>query len=167
MLAVLSDNIVAILGFVIGGGLATGIAQLVKALADAKKTTSEAKKLDMTLSSETETITVATMKEAIQTMRDLAADANTSRERAERNETALRARLDALEAQNRELSHKVERLEADDRSKNRELDNQRHRIGRLENNLGTARAEAHRLAAALREVGIDPDPPVDFSIFDV
>lgn len=160
MLAAISDNIVAILGFIIGGGAATGIAQLVKALADAKKTTSEAKKLDMTLGSETETITVATMKEAIATMRDLAADANTSRERAERNEHALRARLDALEEQNRSMSEKIANLEADDRLKDR-------RITKLESNLTTARVQANHLASVLREAGIDPDPPVDFSIFDV
>lgn len=160
MLAAISDNIVAILGFVIGGGAATGIAQLVKALADAKKTTSEAKKLDMTLGSETETITVATMKEAIATMRDLAADANTSRERAERNEGALRARLDALEEQNRSMAEKIANLEADDRLKDR-------RITTLETNLTTARIQANHLSAVLREAGIDPDPPVDFSIFDV
>ena len=160
MLAVLNDNLVAIIGFIIGGGAATGLAQLVKALADAKKTRSEADKLDMTLNSETETITVATMKEAIATMRDLAADANTSRERAERNEHALRSRLDLLEAQNREMADKIAALEADDRVKDR-------RITRLESSLGSARAQAAVLANALREAGIDPDPPVDFSIFDV
>lgn len=160
MLAVLSDNLVAIIGFIIGGGAATGIAQLVKALADARKTRTEADNLHVSLTSETETITVATMKEAIATMRDLAADANTSRERAERNEIALRARLDALESQNREMSEKIAALEADDRVKDR-------RIGRLETSLTSARAQARVLANALREAGIDPDPPVDFSIFDV
>lgn len=160
MLDAISNNIVAILGFVIGGGAATGIAQLIKAMADAKKTSSEARKLDVSLGSETETITVATMKEAIATMRDLAADANTSRERAERNEIALRARLDALEAQNRDMSDKIAALEADDRLKDR-------RISRLESSLTTARIQASALATALREAGIDPDPPVDFSIFDV
>lgn len=167
MLELLNDHMGTVLSFVVGGGAATGVSQLVKATADARKTRQEAENLEVSLSAETETITVATMKEAIQTMRDLAADANTSRERAERNEIALRARLDALEAQNRELSEKVERLEADDRRKDRELLTQRDRMGRMEASLSSARAQSQRLAAALREAGIDPDPPVDYSIFEL
>lgn len=162
MIGALTEHLPTILSFVLGGGLATGSSQLIKALADSRKTRVEAEKLGHTMSAETETITVSTMKEAIQTMRDLAADANSARERAENAERATSARLTGLESTNRDLCEKVARLEQDDRVKDR-------RITALETSLGQAKDMVARLVDHIRTTGTGtgPIPTVDYSIFDV
>lgn len=162
MIAALTEHLPTILSFVLGGGLATGSSQLINALAASRKTRAEADKLGHAMSAETETITVATMKEAIQTMRDLAADANAARDRAETSERATATRLSGLEATNRDLCEKVARLEQDDRVKDR-------RISALETSLGQAKEVVARLVDHIRthDTSTGPIPTVDYSIFDV
>lgn len=146
---------------ILGGSLLVGIAQLVKAKGDAAKARAEARKLTQSLGTDQESATTTAMREAIATMRDIAADANSSRERAEAAEHMMREELAGERAANGRLWEKLRELETNMRQKER-------RIVRLEGKLTSARDIVQELAAFIQRHshGTGEIPAIDYTIFD-
>lgn len=178
MTEVLDANLQLLLSALLGGGLFTGIGQLIKARGDAKKAVAEAKTIQDASEQGTDKIAADAIRDALQAMRDLAADANSareraegaervSRERAERTEGELRNRLTSVEATNRELCGKVETLERDKNRAAELMAAQTRRITRLEGSLARAYDTVRDLVTLLRTHAPNNVPDVDYSIFDV
>lgn len=144
-----------------------GIAQFRKAKAEAHKTRVEADKLEAATGPETESISAVAMKEAVLTMRDIAADANSSRERAEKAEQMMREELQRERAEKADMARRVCALEASQREseRNREVDHRR--IERLEGRLTAARDLVEQLVAHIQaHPSTGPVPVIDYTIFD-
>lgn len=145
---------------ILGGSLLIGISQLVKSRAEAHKTRVEADQIQSTAGISAEGITTAAMREAIDTIRGIAEDANAAKDRAEASETRIRNTNDTL-------WQKVEDMEESQRDKDRELRDQRRRILRLERNLASAHTVVVSLVDYINEHAPDGDPPgIDYSIFE-
>ena len=164
-------DLLKILGPVILGGSAwIGVGQYKKSKAEAHKTRVEADKLQTSIGPESEAITAQSMREAITTMRDIAADANASRERAEAAERIMREELTHERKNNEALWTRVRDLEDAARTNERERIENRRRMAKLENNLSAAKLVVQELIDYIRRHH-DPStgdiPRIDFSIFDV
>lgn len=178
MTEVLDANLQLLVSALLGGGLFTGIGQLIKARADARKAITEAKVVEETAEQGTDKIAADAIRDALQAMRDLAADANAARglaetaeqaarERGQRIEEELRGRLSNVEATNRELCTKVQTLEQDKARADAHMALQTRRITRLEGSLTRAYDTVRELVTLLRTHAPEDVPHVDYSIFDV
>lgn len=152
----------------LGGSAWIGLGQAKKYRAEARKTEVEAKKLEGTLGPDADAATTAAMKQAIATMRDIAADANASREFAQSAERSMREEL-ARERENSRLQwERIVALEDANRVKERDMIELRSNVTKLGNKLVAARGVVEVLVAYIKTHHADTGdiPRIDYTIFD-
>lgn len=154
---------------ILGGSLFIGVGKLITSRAESKKTMVEAKKLDAAIGHESDSVSAQAMREAVATMRDIAADANASRERAEAAETAVRSALDRERENNRLLTERVDELEAKQRANDREKTELRRRITKLEGKLRSSRDLVEELVNYIKmhTASTGDIPVVDYRMFEL
>lgn len=155
---------------ILAGSFLLGVAAVIKSRAEAVKIRKEADKTEaetLALPDE-ESLSAKAMKEAINTIREIAADANASRERAEQSEERMRIALERARDERSELWLRIQSLEQGHMQLERKNEANQHRITRLETKLSAARDIVVTLVAFIKRhtpPGV-AHPTVDYSIFD-
>lgn len=164
----LIDLLKVLAPIILGGSAWVGVGQYKKARAEARLTEVEARKLDNSIGPSNVALSAEAMREAISTMRDIAADANASRERAEAAERTIRVELANEREQADLLWRRVRALEDSERSKDRQLVDHKRRISRLENKLTSAKHLVENLAVFIQaqQNTTGEVPVIDYSIFE-
>ena len=163
------DIIRTVVPLILGGSAWVGWGQYKKAKAEARKTMIEADKLKAGIDEDTDVAAAKAMREAVDIMRDAAADANKARQRAEESENSVRSELSKERAATRAQWGRINALEAADRLKDREIRSMRDSIDQLASKLLAARRVVETLMDYIKRHN-DPStgdlPVVDYSIFE-
>lgn len=165
---VLLDLLKILAPLLLGGSAWVGLGQYKKSKAEARKTEVEAQKLQTSIGPDNVAVSAEAMRDAVNTMRDIAADANASRERAEAAEQSIRVQLATEREQTDHLTRRVRALEDAERSKDRQLVDHKRRITQLENRLGRSRDLVESLVTFVQaQHHITGEMPrIDYSIFE-
>lgn len=168
---------------ILGGSAWVGWGQYKKAKAEAQKTMVEANKLEHDMGTDFDLATTQVMKEAVETMRSIAADANDARQRAQEAEDQMRADLErertssrelwdrvrAVENREQEKDRRITCLETSEMEKNRKIGVLEASVLRLGDKLVQARLAVEALVSYI-ETHTPKDatnmPKVDYSIFE-
>lgn len=177
------DLVRALAPIILGGSGLIGWGHYKKSRAEAQKTMVEATRLERDMGSDADTASTEVMKEAIATMRQIAADANDARQRAETAEESVRDELERERASNQELWNRVRAMENREREKDRRIvfledtDREKSRkitlletsILRLGDKLVQAKLAVESLVTYIETHnpdGLKGMPKVDYTIFE-
>lgn len=163
------DIIRTVIPLILGGSAWVGWGQYKKAKAEARKTMIEADKLKTGIDDDADAAAARAMREAVDIMRDAAAEANKARQRAEEAENSVRHELSKERTATREQWGRINALEAADRLKEREMRSMRDSIDQLGSKLLAARRVVETLMDYIKRHN-DPTtgdlPVVDYTIFE-
>lgn len=177
------DLVRALAPMILGGSAWVGWGQYKKSKAEAQKTRTEAEKLERDMGTDSDLATANVMKEAVETMRSIAADANDARQRAQDAEDQMRVDLEreragsrelwdrvrAMENREREKDRRITTLEASEQEKSRKIGVLEASVLRLGDKLVQARLAVESLVTYIEThtpQGTDNMPKVDYSIFE-
>lgn len=163
------DLLKALGPIILGGSLLIGVAKLITSRAEARKTLVEANKLNASIGHDSDSVSAQAMREAVATMREIAADANASRERAEAAETAVRVELERERENNRRLIQRVDELEVKQRVNDREKTELRRRVTKLEGKLRSSKELVEELVHFIKTHSTNTGdiPIVDYKMFEL